>query len=103
MSRQHRIEDLLKTALSPHLLRVYNESNQHQVPPHSETHFNLVVVSSSFMGLTRIKRHQMIHQLLTDEFQDGLHALSMHLYTPEEWQKMPTSPPTSPPCHRKSR
>jgi BolA protein len=49
-----------------------------------ETHFRLEVVSSAFAGLPLVKRHQLVFGLLKEEMAAGLHALSMHLKTPEE-------------------
>jgi stress-induced morphogen len=50
--------------------------------------FTLTVVSPQFNDLTRIKRHRMINTLLKEEFDDkGLHALSLQLKTPAEWEQ----------------
>ena len=44
------------------------------------------MVSPSFKGLTSIKRHRLVNNLLKDEFDNhGLHALSLRLKTPEEF------------------
>ena len=49
--------------------------------------FSLVMVSPEFTGLTSIKRHRLVNNLLKEEFDAGLHALSLKLKTPEEWDK----------------
>ena len=50
-------------------------------------HFEAVIVSSAFVGLSRVARHQKINALLKDRFDSGeLHALSMRTLTPEEGQ-----------------
>ena len=41
-----------------------NESFMHNVPPNSETHFKLVIVSNDFVELTNVKRHQAIYNAL---------------------------------------
>ena len=43
----------LQTALTPTHLEVINESASHNVPPGSESHFKLVVVSECFAGMPR--------------------------------------------------
>lgn len=91
------IEAQLASALSPDFLEVINESHQHNVPANSSTHFKVTCVSATFSGLNRVKRHQKVYSLLTDALQNGVHALAMHLYTPEEWAAQKVAP-QSPPC-----
>ncbi len=94
MTRQQRIEQQLQQ-LSPLHLDVLNESHGHNVPPNSETHFKLVIVAREFSGLSPVKRHQRVYALLQNELDSGLHALAMHLYSPDEWQG---NSPDSPAC-----
>lgn len=98
MTRKSRIEQTLLTHLQPQHLDVINESDKHHVPKGSETHFKLILVSSRFQDLSRIARHQLIYGLLADELKHGLHALSLHLSTPAEWQAQQQSVPASPAC-----
>eukprot|EP00271_Cylindrocystis_brebissonii_P011956 TRINITY_DN29990_c0_g1_i1.p1 TRINITY_DN29990_c0_g1~~TRINITY_DN29990_c0_g1_i1.p1 ORF type:complete len:435 (-),score=66.08 TRINITY_DN29990_c0_g1_i1:288-1592(-) len=53
----------------------------------AETHFNVKVVTPAFAGLSTIKRHRMVYALLQEEFDQGLHALSLVTKTPEEMAK----------------
>ena len=39
----------------------------------------------------------MVYKLLNAELSSGLHALSLHLYTEEEWQRL-SQVPLSPLC-----
>lgn len=87
----------LETALQPLYLEVENESHGHNVPPNSETHFKVVCASTAFEGLTRVKRHQSVYGLLSDQLDAGVHALALHLYTPSEWQ-VRADAPASPDC-----
>jgi len=96
MTRYERIQTLLNTNLSPTILLIEDESYKHQRPG-IESHFKVIVVSLQFKGLSRIKRHQIVNELLQDEFNRDLHALSMHLYTTEEWNQK-TILPTTPNC-----
>jgi BolA protein len=99
MSRQQRIQNLLNSQLSPTALIIEDESHKHQRPG-VETHFKIIAVSPQFKELTRIARHRFVNELLQEEFNLGLHALSLHLYTTEEWDKK-TSLPTTPNCNSK--
>ena len=102
MSRKKRIYNVLFEAIKPDTLIVEDESHGHSVPIGAETHYKVVVVSTQFINLTRIARHRLINTLLADEFSTGLHALSLHLYTPDEWQKQDTGAPASPACQHAS-
>ena len=90
MSREQRIQQALNATFKPQYLQIVNESQQHNVPENSETHFKVIIVSESFTDLSLVARHQQIYNLLSDEMQQGLHALSLHTYTADEWQKSVT-------------
>ncbi|HHF7345014.1 TPA: BolA/IbaG family iron-sulfur metabolism protein [Legionella feeleii] len=98
MSREQRITDLLYTELNPFFLTVEDESHKHHVPVGAETHFKLVIVSEKFAKLTLIARHRLVNGLLSQEFNNGLHALSLHLYTEEEWETRHRTTTNSPAC-----
>ncbi len=98
MLRAQRLDHALSTALKPDLLRIENESNRHQVPPGSETHFKLIIVSSEFNQLTRIARHRLVNSIIAKEFESGLHALTLSLHTPTEWSKQSDQILESPLC-----
>ncbi|WP_196157792.1 BolA family transcriptional regulator [Reinekea sp. G2M2-21] len=92
MAVQNTIEQKL-SVLNPVHLSVDNESHMHSVPPNSETHFKVVLVSELFSGMRPVKRHQKVYGLLQEELSSGVHALALHIYTPEEWDgQMPESP-----------
>ncbi len=97
MSIQATIEEKLK-ALEPAFLAVENESHRHNVPPDSETHFKVTLVSERFAGLMPVKRHQQVYTLLADELAGPVHALALHLYTPGEWEAAGQTRPDSPDC-----
>lgn len=83
--------------MRPLYLKVENESHRHQVPSGSETHFKITLVSPKFDGLTPLQRHRYINQLLKNELNTGLHALTMALYdSSQNIEKL--SPQKSPPC-----
>ena len=48
-------------------------------------HFEAVIVSAEFEGLSRIKRHQRVYGVLGDRMREEIHALSMTTLTPAEW------------------
>jgi acid stress-induced BolA-like protein IbaG/YrbA len=49
-------------------------------------HFEAIIVSSEFVGKSRVQRQQHVNKILNDKFDSGeLHALSFKTLTPEEW------------------
>ncbi|MCL1092675.1 BolA family protein [Shewanella kaireitica] len=97
MSVEKIITEKLTAALLPSHLEVINESHNHHVPPNSETHFKVIISSSQFDGKRLIGRHRAVNEALAEEFAQGLHALSMHTFTPEEWA-LESAVPASPKC-----
>jgi BolA protein len=91
------IEEKLLSAFSPLHLDVVNESNNHNVPPGSESHFKVTIVAKSFEGERLIKRHRAVNSVLSEELAGKIHALALHTYTEKEWhdfyaQNTPQSP-----------
>lgn len=106
MSRLQRMHDALSHELKPVVLTIDNESSRHHVPAGSETHIKVTAVSERFYTLNRIARHRWVNSIVNDEFTTGLHALTLHLYTPQEWEQQTHPVPASPACrdgyiHRK--
>ena len=98
MSIQASIESKLAEGLTPGHLDVINESNNHNVPPGSESHFKIIAVSEQFEGKMLLARHRMINEILAKELQSNIHALAMHTYTPAEWGELQGKVEDSPPC-----
>ena len=98
MSRKELIEQQLTTELSPVFLSVEDESGHHHVPEGAQTHFKVIAVSPKFNELSRLARHRLVNHVLSKEFDQGLHALSLHLYTIEEWAIRSKSVLNSPAC-----
>ena len=100
MDRESAIRKLLIDGLSPSYLEIMNESSQHRTAPGAETHFRVVCVSDAFEGLSRVKRHQAVNNVLSEHFREGLHALSLYTYTSSEWVEKGMAP-DSPACSHK--
>lgn len=98
MSTQLEIENKLSAELAPTYLQVINESSNHNVPPGSESHFKLIIVSEKFAEKNLLARHRLINEILAEELANKIHALTMHTYTDAEWQESQSQVPDSPPC-----
>jgi BolA protein len=102
MSITSTIQEKLETGLEPVHLEVINESDNHAVPPGSESHFKVVVVSARFDGQPTLRRHRMVYGLLAEEMAGPVHALALHTYTEEQWRELSASP-CSPLCRGGSK
>ncbi len=50
-------------------------------------HFSALIVSDLFAGLSRIKRHQLVYQVLGDRMKQAIHALQLKTMTSAEKEK----------------
>ena len=83
-ARKKRIEIALKNAFDPVSIEVRDDSKQHASHKSieegaTETHFYINMISLSFRGLSKVKMHRKVYELLKDEFEKGLHALELEL------------------------
>ena len=103
MSVQAIIETKIRESLLPSHLEVINESHMHNVPPGSESHFKVIVVSDVFETKSRVQRHQTMNAVLADELAGPVHALSMQTQTDAEWDASGGRKVASPACHGGSK
>jgi BolA protein len=82
------METLLKAQFAPVHIALTDDSARHAghagAAPGGETHYKLSLVSTAFDGLSRVARQRVVYQALHEEFDTGLHALSLDLKTPGE-------------------
>ncbi len=86
-----RIEQKLTERFAPESLRVVDESHLHAGHaghrPEGETHFRVYVVAAAFSGNSRVERHRMVNEALTEELAGPVHALAVHPSAPGEPQR----------------
>ncbi|MDE3059392.1 MAG: BolA family transcriptional regulator [Pseudomonadota bacterium] len=79
MNRSERIRFILTENLHPGHLEVRDESHKHighpGARPGGETHYEIIIKSRGFNGMSRVERHQAVYKLLADELKTGLHAV----------------------------
>lgn len=91
MRLQQQIENQITENLSVNYLNIDNESHMHSGPA-TESHFKLVLVSDDFIGLSKVKRHQKVYQILAEQMPQ-FHGLALHTFSPDEWnEQVPASP-----------
>lgn len=77
------IEQKLTSAYDPSTLEVVDESHLHEGHaghrPGGNTHFRVTMKSPAFTGMSRVQMQRSVMSCLKDEFDQGLHALALHL------------------------
>lgn len=88
MAVADEIREKLNKGLNPLHLEIVDESHMHAghsgAPEGGESHFRIAVVSSAFVGVTRIERQRIVYKLLASELQGPVHALSITSWAPGE-------------------
>ena len=49
-------------------------------------HFQALIVSARFEGLSKVRQHQLVYAVLGDRMREEIHALSMTTLTPAQWR-----------------
>ncbi len=82
------IEEKITKALRPAALDVINESHLHashaSSPNTGNSHFRLIIISDKFAKLNLLARQRMVYEILKDELNGPIHALSLTTKTPNE-------------------
>ncbi len=88
MTVESRMREKLMISLRPTRLDVVNESHLHaghrSSPGTGESHFRVLIVSEAFTGKSRVERHRMVNDLLSDELKNAVHALAIKACAPGE-------------------
>ena len=78
----------LERAFAPERLDIVDDSSRHAghggAREGGESHFNVTVVSSAFVGLGRVERQRRIYAALAEELAGPVHALSLKALAPGE-------------------
>jgi BolA protein len=94
---EQQIQLKLDQAFKPMHLQIENESHMHNVPKDSESHFKVVLVTHEFDALNKVKQHQAVYKVLAEELAGPVHALALHTFSPDAWNKASIAP-DSPKC-----
>ena len=98
MTVQQTIARKLTDHFHPIHLEVLNESDNHNVPAGSESHFKVTIVTNAFDDVSLLQRHRMINEVLAEELNKQIHALALHTYTEADWREKQGQVPASPEC-----
>lgn len=82
----------LEESLNPSVLKLIDESHLHAghagANPQGESHFQLLIVSDKFEGVTRVQRQRLVYDILAEELKGRVHALQLKTLTQVEYDKL---------------
>lgn len=81
------IDSRLRASLQPDEITVVDDSARHAGHAGAASgggHYNLRIVSARFAGLTRVARHRLVYDPLSDLMRNAIHALAIEALTPDE-------------------
>lgn len=83
MTVQDEIEARLRTAFTPEVLEVVDDSESHRGHggwrEGGQTHFNVTIRAPAFSTMTRIERHRAVHGALGPDLVGRIHALALDI------------------------
>ena len=87
MSYINEIKNRIMDNLSSAKVEIIDQSHQHSDhgDPDKGSHFNAVIISTDFVGLNLVQRHQQIYKILGKDMGNRIHAFSMKTFTPKEF------------------
>ncbi len=84
--RFSHIEDKLRQELGASEIEVVDESHLHAGHAGAREgggHFRVTIVAQRFAGLSRVQAQRLVYQVLADEMESEIHALSVKASAPE--------------------
>ena len=89
---QQHITERLQQRFAPQHLVLQNDSHLHAGHAGAASgggHYRLTIVSSAFVGQSRVARHRMVYDALADLMQQRIHALAIQALSPQEATRVP--------------
>lgn len=92
LDRHTHITQIVHDNFQPDQFELVNNSHKHQGhggdDGSGQSHFALTLVTSEFNGMSKVKRHQLMYSLIKPLMDNGLHAIELHLHSPNELNRM---------------
>jgi BolA protein len=82
------LADDLRRELAATHVEIQDDSAEHvgHAGASAGGHYTVLVVSPAFEGQDPLARHRVVYAVVGDLAARRIHALSLRLYTPEEWR-----------------
>ena len=91
----NEIDRRLRASLQPVQISLIDDSAMHAGHAGAASgggHFQMRIVSALFAGLSRVARHRLVYNLLSDLMQGAIHALAIEALTPDEAPDVAAAP-----------
>ena len=87
---KNKIEELIKSKINVSKISLVDFTANHENHKNYSGggHFEAVIISDDFKGLSLLERHKKIYSILGDLMQNEIHAFSMKTYTNEEFKAL---------------
>jgi BolA protein len=81
------LEARLNAALAASSVHIDDDSAAHagHAGASAGSHYTVTIVAARFAGKPRVVRHRLVYDALADELRQGIHALAIKAFTPEEF------------------
>jgi BolA family transcriptional regulator, general stress-responsive regulator len=93
-----QIDSRLRAALDPIEVVVVDDSARHAGHAGAESgggHYNLRIISTRFVALSRVARHRLVYDALSEMMRSAIHALAIEALTPDEAGALQQAPTRS--------
>jgi BolA protein len=86
-TRTDLIRQRLQEALAPEMLEIEDESHLHAGHAGARDgrgHFRVTIVAPIFTGRSKIERHRLVFNAVSELMKTDIHALTLQAFSPEE-------------------
>ena len=93
------IDERLRATLEPREVVLVDDSALHAGHAGAASgggHFRVRIVSARFAGLSRVARHRLVYDPLSDLMRNAIHALAIEALTPDEALASPAASTPAP-------
>lgn len=87
MNRADEIAERLRRVFAPERIEIHDESHRHAGHAGARDgggHFEVLIVSPRFRGLTVLQRHRLVYEAVGDMMRREIHALGIRALSPDE-------------------
>jgi stress-induced morphogen len=94
MKALNQIQAILQEKLQADYVEIVDRSDEHRHhkgrmdAPVGSGHYDVVIVSSLFLGKTIVQQHRMVYKALSEQMQTTIHALSLKTYSSKQWSEI---------------
>ena len=69
------------------ILQALPDATVHVADPNNDgQHFEALVISPTFEGLSLVKQHQLVMKAMKEKFETSVHAMALKTYAPTKWE-----------------